>query len=385
MEDYKKGILMAPGELFLKSEGVKKIFKRKLVSNLSFFLKREKVGFAIESFRGRIFVRTEAIGKAQKAIKNCFGISWFAPCFKAGKEDLKGFSRLVQEESLKEIKKEQTFAIRIRLEKGLVKEGREKVINKLAKGINRKVDLDHPDKEVFVEIRKKGWFLFFKKKKGVGGLPVGSSGKGAVLVSGGIDSPVAAFLAVKRGLENVWIHFHSFPLVSKSSIEKVKESAGVFLKYQPHLKIYFVPFQKIQLKIKTSASPKYRVLFYRRFMIKIAQKIASKENCQALVTGESLGQVSSQTLSNMNITQEAAKGLALRPLVGMDKEEIISLAKKIKTYNISIKPQEDCCTLFVPKGQTAKGDLKEIKEIEKNLDQGKLIEEALREIEVEFI
>ncbi len=378
-----QGILIAPGELFLKSEGVKRIFKRELISNLSSFLKKEGADFSINSFRGRIFVRTEDINKAQRSVKNCFGAAWFAPCFNFVGKDLKRFSEFVQEKAKEEVKRGETFAIRIKLEKGIVKESRSEVIDKIAENIHRKVDLDHPDNEIFVEIRRGGWFLFFKKKKALGGLPVGCSGRGMVLVSGGIDSPAAAFLAAKRGLENIWIHFHSFPLVSNRSIEKVKETARVFLKYQPSLKVYFVPFQKIQLKIKTSSPPKYRVLLYRRFMLKIAQEIARKEGCQALVTGESLGQVSSQTLDNMAITQEAIESLILRPLVGLDKEEIMSKARKIKTYNISIKPQEDCCTLFVPKGQTAKGDLEQIKEMEKGMDCEGMIEEAIGEIKVE--
>ncbi len=382
MENYKKGILIAPGELFLKSEGVKRIFKRKLISNLSSFLKKEGADFSINSFRGRIFVRTEDINKAQKAVKNCFGVAWLAPCFNFVDKDLKRFSKFIQDMAKKEIKKGQSFAIRLKLEKEAVKEGREKVIEKIAENINKKVDLDNPDKEIFVEIRKSGWFLFFKKKKGLGGLPVGCSGKGLALVSGGIDSPVASFLAAKRGLDNIWIHFHSFPLVSKKSIEKVTETAEVFLKYQPSLRVYFVPFQKIQLKIKTNSPSKYRVLLYRRFMLKIASRIAREESCRALITGESLGQVSSQTLDNMNITQEAVRDLVLRPLVGLDKEEIISKARKAKTYSISIKPQEDCCTLFVSKGQTARGNLKEIKEIEKSMDSLGMIKQAIEGIEI---
>lgn len=377
-----QGILIAPGELFLKSEGVKRIFKRKLISNLSSFLKKEGADFSINSFRGRIFVETEDINKAQRAVKNCFGVSWFAPCFNFIDKDLEKFSEFIQKKAKREIKRGESFAIRTKLEKGIVKESRSEVIDKIAENIHRKVDLDHPDNEIFVEIRKKGWFLFFKKKKALGGLPVGCSGKGLSLISGGIDSPVAAFLAAKRGVENIWIHFHSFPLVSNSSIEKVKETARVFLKYQPSLKLYLVSFQKIQLKIKTNSPPKYRVLLYRRFMLKIAQEIAKKEGCRALITGESLGQVSSQTLDNMALTQEAVESLILRPLVGLDKEEIISKARKIKTYDISIKPQEDCCTLFVPRGQTAKGDLEQIRKIEKGMDCEGMVEEAIGEIKV---
>ena len=254
----------------------------------------------------------------------------------------------------------------------------QKIIEKIAKNINRKVDLTKPKQELFIEERKMGWFLYFKKIKGSGGLPVGSSGKVLSLISGGIDSPVAAFLAAKRGAENIWLHFHSFPLVSKNSIEKTKDLAKIFLQYQSYLKIYFIPFQKAQMEIKAKTPAKYRILLYRRLMLKIAEKIAKKGNCQVLITGESLGQVSSQTLPNIKIIEEAIKMPVLRPLICWDKEEIIKLAKKIGTFQISIRPQEDCCTLFVSKHQTAQGDLKKAKELEKKINTSRIIKEALR-------
>lgn len=204
------------------------------------------------------------------------------------------------------------------------------------------------------------------------------------LISGGIDSPVAAYLIAKRGAESIWVHFHSFPLVSNASIEKVKEMAKIFLKYQPSLKIYFIPFQKAQLEVKTKIPAKYRILFYRRLMLRIAEKIAEKEDCYALVTGESLGQVSSQTLPNIRIIEEAVKIPVLRPLISWDKEEIIKLAEEIGTFHISIKPQEDCCTLFVPKHQTAEGRIEMIKRMERGLEGAKIIREIIKEIKVKY-
>jgi len=377
---YQKGILIAFGELFLKSKNVKDIFQRRLVQNLSFYLKDEK----IHSFRERIFIKTDNLKKASSIVKRVFGIVWFSECFFFPKTTLKEFSEFIDKNYKDWIKKDETFAIRLKLDKGIIKENKDKVIDKIAENIKRKVDLSKPKKELFIEIRKNGWFLYFKKKKGAAGLPIGSSGKVISLVSGGIDSLPSSYLSAKRGAENIWLHFHSFPLVSRASIDKIEELAKVFLRYQPKLKIYFVPFSKAQVKIKTEALAKYRVLFYRRLMFKIAEKIAEKEDCQALITGESLGQVSSQTLPNIKITEEAVKIPVLRPLIGMDKEEIIELAKKIGTYNISIKPQEDCCTLFVSKGQTAKGSLKTVKDIEKKLDMGKIVKETIKEIEVKI-
>lgn len=355
--NYDKGILIAFGELFLKSDNVRKIFQRRLINNLRFFLNKEKIEFKIISSRERIFIKTDDLKKASKIIKRVFGIVWLAESFYFS--DLRELVSFIDKNYQDYIKKGETFAIRMKKDR--------KIINKVAKNIDRKVNLNKPKRELFVEKRGDNYFLYFKKIKCSGGFPLGSSGKVLSLVSGGIDSPPAAFLIAKRGGENIWLHFHSFPLVSNSSIEKVKELAKVFSNYQPNLKIYFVPFQKAQLEIKSKAPAKYRTLLYRRLMFKIAEKIAQKENCQALVTGESLGQVSSQTLTNIKITGQDIKIPILRPLIGWDKQEIISLARKIKTYNISIKPQEDCCTLFVPKHQTAQGNLDIVKKLEREI------------------
>lgn len=358
----------------MKSEGVRRIFKQKLVQNISFFLKRANFDFKIFSLRERIFIATAETKKALKIIKNIFGLSWFADCLFFEKASLNEFSDFVANNYQNWIKRGETFAIRL---KNNLKESREKIIEEIAKNIKRKVNLTKPKREIFVVARKDGWFLYFKKRKGRGGLPVGSGGKVLSLLSGGIDSPVASFLVAKRGAENIWLHFHSFPLVSRASIEKVKELAKVFLNYQPRLKIYFLPFSKAQMKIKTKTPAKYRILLYRRLMLKIAEIIAVKENCEALVTGEALGQVSSQTLPNIRLIEDGIKIPVFRPLIGLDKEEIISLAKKIKTFEISIKPQDDCCTLFTPKHATGKGKLEIIKKLEKELKIKKILREAI--------
>ncbi|MEM5829672.1 MAG: tRNA uracil 4-sulfurtransferase ThiI [Candidatus Aenigmatarchaeota archaeon] len=379
MEKIKRGILIAFGELFLKSERVRNLFLQKLTSNISVFLKKAGVNFKIFPSRERIFIETGEIKKAEKIIKNVFGISWFADViFLEG--NLEELLKFIEENHEKWVKKRQTFAIR--LKKGNLKESSEEIIRKVASKIERKVDLEKPNVELFLEARKDGWFIYFKKKEGKGGLPVGSGGKALALISGGIDSPVASYLIAKRGSENVWVHFHSFPLVSNSSIQKVKELAQVFLRYQPKLKVYFIPFHKIQMKIKACVEPRYRILLYRRMMLRIAEKVAEKEGCDGIVTGESLAQVSSQTLKNLRIIEEVTKLPILRPLVGLDKQEIIELAKKIGTFEISIKPQEDCCTLFTPKHASAAGNLELVRSFEKRLNIEKMIEEVLENVEI---
>lgn len=377
----KEGILISFGELFLKSTGVQKIFKEKLEKNISLFLKKEKIDFQIFVFRERIFLFTQNFKKSLSILKNVFGISWFARSFFFEKENLKEVSNFIKENYQNWIGKNETFALRLK-KGGDVKISRQEIIKELARKIKRKVDLENPDKEIFFEARKEGFYLYFKKEKGAKGLPVGSQGKVICLISGGIDSPVASYLIAKRGAENVWLHFHSFPLVSQTSIEKVKQLGKTFLKFQPKLKIYFFPFSQIQTEIKTKAWPKYLILLYRRVMLKIAEKIAKKENCKAIVTGESLGQVSSQTLENLKIIENGIKIPVLRPLIGMNKEEIIKISQKIGTFEISILPQEDCCTLFVPKHASGAGELKKIKNFEKNINLKQLIKECWRKVEI---
>lgn len=377
----KEGILISFGELFLKSTGVQKIFKEKLEKNISLFLKKEKIDFQIFVFRERIFLFTQNFKKSLSILKNVFGISWFARSFFFEKENLKEVSNFIKENYQNWIGKNETFALRLK-KGGDVKISRQEIIKELARKIKRKVDLENPDKEIFFEARKEGFYLYFKKEKGAKGLPVGSQGKVICLISGGIDSPVASYLIAKRGAENVWLHFHSFPLVSQTSIEKVKQLGKTFLKFQPKLKIYFFPFSQIQAEIKTKAWPKYLILLYRRAMLKIAEKIAKKENCKAIVTGESLGQVSSQTLENLKIIENGIKIPVLRPLIGMNKEEIIKISQKIGTFEISILPQEDCCTLFVPKHASGAGELKKIKNFEKNINLKQLIKECWRKVEI---
>src|SRR3989338_11077169 len=391
-----QGFLLAFGEMFLKSDGVFKILKRNLANHLIFFLKKEKCDFKLRQYRERFFIESPApesrsrvispktgLGKFTKVLQNTFGLAWFAQTFFLPKAGLKELSRFIKNNYSKWIGENQTFALRVK-KSGEIKESREKIIKEIAAQIKRKVNLDNPSKEIFIEGRADGWFVFFKKQAGLGGLPINSQGRVMTLVFGGIDSPVAAWLTAKRGAENIWLHFHSFPLVSQKSIEKTKELAKVFINYQPKLKVWYLPFSEIQLRIKTNAPAKYRILLYRRLMFKIAEKLARKENCQALITGESLGQVSSQTTTNLSIIEEAIKMPVLRPVIGWDKQEIISLAQKINTYEISIKPQEDCCSLFVPKHPTASGQLKTAKELEKNLNLGKLIQKAVKEAKAEI-
>jgi len=201
------------------------------------------------------------------------------------------------------------------------------------------------------------------------------------LISGGIDSPVSSYLMLRRGVELVYLHFHSFPIVSKSSVYKAMQLIKILSSHGPTRTLYLAPLAEIQSYLRTRVDPRYLVILYRRFMLRIAERIAKREGAAFLVTGESLAQVSSQTLQNLRVIDAAARIPVLRPLIGFDKEEIMNLAREIGTYDISIKPQEDCCTLFVPRRQATAAKLEEIESIEKSLPVEELIAQVLEKIE----
>ena len=205
--------------------------------------------------------------------------------------------------------------------------------------------------------------------------------KALSLISGGIDSPVSSYLMLRKGVELVYVHFHSFPIVSRTSVYKVMQLVKLLSKYRSPSILYLIPLGEIQTYLRTRVDPRYLIILYRRFMLRIAEKIAEREKASAIVTGESLGQVSSQTLQNLKVIEEAIRIPILRPLIGLDKEEIVDIAKRIGTYEISIKPQEDCCTLFVPKRQITAARLEDIKRIEKDLPIEELVESALKKVE----
>ncbi|MCD6236226.1 MAG: 7-cyano-7-deazaguanine synthase [Thaumarchaeota archaeon] len=205
------------------------------------------------------------------------------------------------------------------------------------------------------------------------------------LISGGIDSPVSSYLMLRKGVEVVYLHFHSFPIVSKSSIYKVTQLVKILSNYQSPSTLYLAPIGEIQARLRTKVDPRYLVVMYRRIMLRIAEKIAEEEKADALVTGESLGQVSSQTLQNLLVIEEAASIPVLRPLIGFDKEEIVEIAKRIGTYEISIRPQEDCCTLFVPRRQVSAAKLDKVKKLEEDLPIMEFVEEAVKKVEKKII
>jgi len=231
-----------------------------------------------------------------------------------------------------------------------------------------RVDLSNPELTVTVEILPRDAFFGFEKISGAGGLPVGASGRLVALISGGIDSPVAAYRMMKRGCRLIFVHFHSAPYLDKTSQEKVRQLITLLTRHQFLSRLHLVPFGEIQRQIVTAVNRPLRVVLYRRMMLRIAEAIARKEKAKALVTGESLGQVASQTLENISVIQQAATLPILRPLVGMDKQEIIDQARRIETFDISSIPDQYCCQLFVPKHPATKARFDEVEEAESRLE-----------------
>jgi thiamine biosynthesis protein ThiI len=245
-----------------------------------------------------------------------------------------------------------------------------------------RVDLKNAEFVVFIEILSHDAFFGFDKISGPGGLPVGVSGRVVSLISGGIDSPVASYRMMQRGCKLAFVHFHSSPYLDKSSQEKVHELVKILTHHQFSSRLYLIPFGEIQRQIVAAVMRPLRVVLYRRMMIRIADFIASRQRATALVTGESLGQVASQTLQNIAVIEKASTLPILRPLIGMDKQEIVDQARKIGTFEVSVIPDQDCCQLFVPPHPATKAELTEVEEAESQLDLPALTREAAENAEV---
>ena len=245
------------------------------------------------------------------------------------------------------------------------------------------VDLDRPALTVHIEMLPDGAFYFFGKEPGAGGLPTGTGGRVACLLSGGIDSPVAAYRMMRRGCSVLFIHFHSYPILSRASQEKVREIAALLTRYQLRSRLVLVPFGDLQQQVVLAVAPELRVVIYRRLMLRIAERIARRWHARALVTGEVIGQVASQTLENMTTIAEATTLEVLRPLVGMDKDEISSEAARIGTYPISIIPDQDCCTLFTPRHPATRARVTDAAQAEQSLPIDELVAAAVAAAAVE--
>ena len=245
-----------------------------------------------------------------------------------------------------------------------------------------KVDVHNPDCVLFVDLRKDKSYVFEQKISGFGGLPLGTNGKGMVLLSGGIDSPVAAWMMAKRGMLIEAVHFHSYPYTSQRAQEKVEDLARIIAQYCGRFKMNVINLLPIQEKIVENCPEEETTILVRRFMMRIAEKVAQKSDCSMLITGENLGQVASQTAEALVVTDATVKMPVMRPLIALDKVDIIQKAKDIGTFETSIMPYEDCCTVFLPKHPATKPKLEKILESESKLDVDALVEAAVEKMEI---
>jgi thiamine biosynthesis protein ThiI len=386
----KKIYLVKYGELAIKGKN-RYIFENRLVKTIRGALKKEG-DFTVDKIQGRLTVIPNddsfSEDKVLDILTSIFGIIYVAPVIMI---DDKSFD-VVKETALNHMKelysdREYTFKVEAkRADKKYDLNSMEIAVeagSHILSGMdNLKVDVKKPEVRLRIEIRDKA-YVYSKEYVGPGGMPMGTNGKALSLLSGGIDSPVASWMVAKRGVEVEGIYFHSFPYTSDRAKEKVVELGRKVAKYTGHFKLHVVPFTEIQQEMVGKCKDRYYTLIMRRIMYKIAEKVANNVGAQALVTGESIGQVASQTMDNLVVTNSATTLPIFRPLIGMDKTEIVDIAKKIDTFETSILPYEDCCTVFLAKHPEIKGNPDKVIEDEQNIENlERLIDEAIENIEV---
>lgn len=376
-------------ELALKGRN-RDLFENRLVANIRRAL-RDLRGTRVEPLRGRIRV-TLPDGVVTHAVEErlalVFGVTNFLPTtslpFDFAHPDVAALKAVVGE-TVRGLSFETFRVTAKRAEKRLplTSMDMERDLGRHVCDVTgKRVDLKHPNLTVYVELLTGEAHVSARKLPGPGGMPVGVSGRVACLISGGIDSPVAAYRMMKRGCTAVFVHFSGRPLVSRASEDKVREIVELLTAYQYQSRLYVIPFGEIQQAIVTNAPAPFRVVLYRRLMLRIAEELARREGCWALVTGDSLGQVASQTPENLTVVQDAVELPVLRPLIGMDKLEITEEAQQIGTFDISIEPDQDCCKLFVPAHPSTKTRLEDIRKMERRLDIPTLVKHGIEKHEL---
>jgi thiamine biosynthesis protein ThiI len=369
-------IIVRYAEIGLKGKN-RSFFERILVENIN-----KKISGIVSRPRGRIIIRTENAGAVEK-LKKIFGIDSFSIA-KSVKlempEIMQSALEVINELSFGTFKVEtQRINKQFPLKSPEISAEVGRFIEEKA---GRTACMKSPDVVLRIEIFQKEAFIFTHWEKGLGGLPVGVSGRVLSLLSGGIDSPVSSLLMMKRGCSVDFVHFHNHPYVSRRSIDKVKALFTLLKQYQNGCRLYLFPLTSIQKEIVVKCPQKLRIILYRRMMVRIAERFCSKERYKAIISGESVGQVASQTLDNMVVISSAAKKLFLRPLVGMDKQEIIALAQKYGTYETSIIRHDDCCTFFAPRQAETHACLEEIEKAEALLEIEKLVNDCAENMEI---
>ncbi|MBN2344505.1 MAG: tRNA 4-thiouridine(8) synthase ThiI [Deltaproteobacteria bacterium] len=378
------GVVLRVGELYLKG-GNRHLFMNAMVANVKRVF-RDRDDISVLSGQGRIFLHGACDEDVLDRLRWVFGISSYSPVVFCKKDIEAITANAVSLATQFHGDADTVFRIAARRSDKSFSHTSAQLGVEVGSAVNVAtgfgVDLEQPDLSIGIEVGREWTFLWTEQLKGGGGLPVGTSGRAALLLSGGIDSPVAGHMLQKRGVSLTGIYFHAFPYTSDGAKNKVIELAEVLAKRQKKFKLCVVPFAKVQEALRDAANPGYLVLLYRRAMIRIAERLAEQDGIKALATGENLGQVASQTLENMAAVEDAATMPILRPILAMDKIETINIARDIGTYDISIQPFEDCCTLFVPAHPETKGTAKTAAKFESRGNWHEALEEAIENTEV---
>lgn len=374
------------GEIFLKGRN-RNTFYKTATNNIKRNIK--DIGYEdmySESSKLYIKANRKDFDRLTEEIKKVFGIVYISEVVKCEKtlEDISKTSK----EMIKYYEKEKDLTFKVeskRTDKSFSLTSPElnaKIGADILKGYNDlKVDIHNPDFTVFIDVKSSA-YIYIKRTRGLGGLPLGSSGEGLLLLSGGIDSPVAGFMMAKRGMNINAIHFHSYPFTSKRAHQKAMDLAKILSKYTGKMTVYSINLAEIYKAISKNCPRRETTILSRRFMMRIASKISEKYEYQALITGESLGQVASQTIESMSVINESSKYPILRPLIAMDKKDIIEISEKIASYEKAIEPYDDCCSIFAPDSPVTKPKLKYIERSEENLDIENLEDEAINNMEI---
>lgn len=373
-----KGVLIHYHEIALKGKN-RGFFLRQLEANLVLATRDLGCGPILRP-TGRLFLTMGAETSwevLRQRLSRVFGIANFAPAFMMA-PNLELLEKRIEEEISS--RSFRSFRVAARRAFKTFPQTSQEINEKIGTSVQRVcgagVDLTNPDLTIYIEMLPAEAFVYFEKQLGPGGLPVGTGGTLVCLLSGGIDSPVAAYRMMKRGCRVVFVHFHSQPFADRTSQEKATELVRLLTMSQFISRLYLVPFGNIQQEVVAHVTGRLRILVYRRLMLRIAEQIAQKEGAQALVTGESLGQVSSQAIENIATIEQAATLPILRPLIGMDKDEITRQAQQIGSYDVSIIPDQDCCSMFLPRQVATRTTHHEVECAERPLDLDRLVAQA---------
>ena len=372
-------ILIKYGELTTKKAN-RNVFTKMLANNIKKILDGED--FNIRFDRVRMYIECNNAEVIANKLKKVFGIHSIVICHKVNTnvDDIKSkVIELLQKENFKTFKihtkrADKKFEIHSMDFNNIIG-------GHVLKNLDCKVDVHNPDIEVVIEIRIEGTFIYTNEISGIGGYPVGIQGKGMLMLSGGIDSPVAGYLALKRGVDLECLYFESPPHTSLEAKNKVIKLASIINEYSGNIKVNIVPFTKLQEAIYKNVPDSYVITIMRRMMYRIAERIALKHKCKVIINGESIGQVASQTLTSMSVINSVTNYPVIRPVACMDKLEIIDISKKIETYETSILPYEDCCTIFLPTHPVINPELEKCIKYESNFDYETLINECVENIE----